>query len=106
MQLLGCICVAHGQQVCALQIDLLTERNSSLLRRVAEAEGANAVVKGQLQEFCQKLRLTQVDNSLLQQQIAFLQKQQKVSIIVCLESPQLLGVRHTAFPELPDFMAS
>lgn len=78
VQLSGCTCWAHAQQICGLQMDHLTERNSSLLRRVAEAEGANAAVKGQLQEFCQKLRLTQVDNSLLQQQVAFLQKQQKV----------------------------
>ena len=63
----------------ALQMDSLTERNSSLLRHVAEAESANAAVKGQLQEFHQKLRITQGDNRLLQQQIAFFHKQQKVS---------------------------
>lgn len=61
-------------------MDHLTERNSSLLRRVAEAEGANAAVKGQIQEFYQKLRMVQVDNSFLQQQTAVCQKQQKVSI--------------------------
>lgn len=58
-------------------MDHLTERNSSLLKRVAEAEGANAAVKSQLQQFHQKLRHVQGDNSLLQQQTAFLQKQQQ-----------------------------
>ena len=82
-------------------MDNLTERNSSLLRRAAEAEGANAVVKGQLQEFHQKLRLTQVDNNLLHQQIAFLQKQQKVSTLVGCKSRKLLGVRHTCLSSLP-----
>ncbi|KAL3152586.1 hypothetical protein ABBQ32_001606 [Trebouxia sp. C0010 RCD-2024] len=61
-----------------IEMDHLTERNSSLLRRVAEAEGANAAVKGQIQEFYQKLRMVQVDNSFLQQQTAVCQKQQKV----------------------------
>lgn len=66
-------------------MDHLTERNSSLLRHVAEVEGANAAVQSQLQEFHQKLRLAQVDNNLLQQQIAFFQTQQKVSIMVSSE---------------------
>lgn len=65
-------------------MDRLTERNSSLLRHVAEAEDANAAVKGQIQEFYQKLRAVQVDNNFLQQQTAVCQKQQKVSMQVSL----------------------
>ena len=68
------------QPVSLLQMDHLTERNSTLLRRVAEAEGANAAVKGQIQEFYQKLRIVQVDNSLLQQQTAVCQKQQQTAL--------------------------
>lgn len=88
---------------CGLQMDHLTGRNSSLLKHVSEVEGANAAVQSQLQEFHQKLRLTQVDNGLLQQQIAFLQKQQKVSIMVSFESSHWLDKQ---VYELPFCLAS
>lgn len=62
-----------------MQVDRLTDRNSSLLKHVAEAEGANAAIRAQIENFDSKLRATMVDSNVLQQQIAFLQEQQQVS---------------------------
>lgn len=87
-------------------MDHLTERNSSLLRRVAEAEGANAAVKSRLQQFHQKLRHVQGDNSLLQQQTAFLQKQQQQQQKVSLMQSCCQGLRSICCADLLQMFVS
>ena len=59
-------------------MEYVSQQNAGLLKHVAEAEGADAAVRGQLHHMHKKLRALLLDNDAVRHQIASLQKQQPV----------------------------